>query len=426
MRLLPLILLALGLGLLPGRATAANNVEFGFQGRAFSAGQPITGSAWIKFALVNAGGTVSIWSNDETSVAGSQPAASIPITVSNGVFDVMVGDGGLGMQPINGALFNGRSDLRLRIWLSDGVNGFQQLTPDRRIPNAELIGLRRSTENLTVYVNAATGNDANSGLAGNRAKRTIQAAVDMIPRTIGAGNARIDVANGIYRESVRLEGILVENGATFTLEGDEASTVSATSDPGVRITGTDNDTTHARVRQRGISINGCSGLRIVGFRVDYCTGFGVSVEGSVVALEKIKTTHNVVHGTQLIDCANSSLRQFWSLNNNNDGIRVIATNNLAVENCGAQSNGGNGLHIEQNSYALFSGLGNFSSNASAGIRLSGHSGATLVTGFSGTCNSNGNYGMNVNLQSFTTGTGSVTGTGNAGGATIYANGSAAY
>jgi hypothetical protein len=86
----------------------------------------------FKFALVNTDGTTTYWSNDGTSVDGSEPQASVAIPVSGGLYAVLLGNTAQqGMGAIDPALFVQHSDAKLRVWFSDGVNGFQQLSPDR-------------------------------------------------------------------------------------------------------------------------------------------------------------------------------------------------------------------------------------------------------------------------------------------------------
>ena len=66
------------------------------------------------------------------------------------------------------------------------------------------IGILRA--NLTLYVNASSGNDSNDGLSSSKAKKTIQAAVDAIPKNLGVSSAFINVAAGTYNESVIISG----------------------------------------------------------------------------------------------------------------------------------------------------------------------------------------------------------------------------
>jgi hypothetical protein len=90
-------------------------------------GQPFNGPAEFKFAFVNHDATLSYWSNDGTSVAGSAPAAFVALPVSDGLFNIQLGDTTLGMQALPPSVF-ANSGVFLRIW----VNG-EQLTPDRQV-----------------------------------------------------------------------------------------------------------------------------------------------------------------------------------------------------------------------------------------------------------------------------------------------------
>ncbi len=104
-----------------------------YQGRLAFGGTDFDGPARFKFAFVNSGGGVTFWSNDNSSSGGAEPAQFVPLTVSQGLFAVMLGDTRLtNMLPIPTAVFT-NSDVRLRLWVSTGTNGFQLLAPDQRI-----------------------------------------------------------------------------------------------------------------------------------------------------------------------------------------------------------------------------------------------------------------------------------------------------
>lgn len=73
------------------------------------------------------------WSNDGTSSSGGQPVASVPLTVTKGLYSVLLGDTTLpNMTALSARLFTNPVVL-LRVWFSDGTNGFQQLAPDERL-----------------------------------------------------------------------------------------------------------------------------------------------------------------------------------------------------------------------------------------------------------------------------------------------------
>ena len=95
-------------------------------------GEAFDGNGLFKFALVNTDGTTTYWSNDGTSVDGSEPQVSVSVSVNGGLYSILLGNSAQqGMGAIDPAVFVQHTDAKLRVWFSDGVNGFQQLSPDR-------------------------------------------------------------------------------------------------------------------------------------------------------------------------------------------------------------------------------------------------------------------------------------------------------
>ena len=96
-------------------------------------GQPFDGQGLFKFALLNADGNESLWSNDgyqrervrnrRTRSAYRSTAACTPCCWATPQWREWVG--------LIHRLFAQHGDAALRVWFSDGVNGFQQLSPDR-------------------------------------------------------------------------------------------------------------------------------------------------------------------------------------------------------------------------------------------------------------------------------------------------------
>ncbi|OUW40051.1 MAG: hypothetical protein CBD35_02000, partial [Verrucomicrobia bacterium TMED175] len=103
-----------------------------YAGQVAVKGEAFDGNGLFKFALVNDNGTTTYWSNDGTSVNGSEPQASVAVAVNGGLYSILLGNTAQqGMGAIDPAVFVQHTDAKLRVWFSDGVNGFQQLTPDR-------------------------------------------------------------------------------------------------------------------------------------------------------------------------------------------------------------------------------------------------------------------------------------------------------
>lgn len=144
MNLIHLSVSALGCLFLSGsllKAERPNNaVTLSYQGRVVVSNGNFTGTGHFKFAIVNDPGSTTFWSNDGTSSAGSEPGAAVDVAVSKGLFSVRLGDDEsyVNMTYIPSSAFNSvsGSGRHLRIWFNDGLNGFQQLTPDQPIERA--------------------------------------------------------------------------------------------------------------------------------------------------------------------------------------------------------------------------------------------------------------------------------------------------
>jgi hypothetical protein len=127
------VLIAAILSFSPGMLFAQVPSLINYQGRIAVGGTNYDGTGQFKFALVSSNGAATFWSNDGTSVAGSEPAIGVGLTVTKGLYSVLLGNAALpGMMLIPTPVFT-NSDVNLRIWFNDGTNGFQLLSPDQRI-----------------------------------------------------------------------------------------------------------------------------------------------------------------------------------------------------------------------------------------------------------------------------------------------------
>ena len=126
---LGLLLTVLAAATLPAQVPQLIN----YQGRLTVGGANFTGTGQFKFALVNTNGSTSYWSNDGSSVAGSEPTAAVSLSVGNGVYSLLLGDTSLTNMTAVPATVFANSDVRLRVWFNDGVHSSQLLTPDQRI-----------------------------------------------------------------------------------------------------------------------------------------------------------------------------------------------------------------------------------------------------------------------------------------------------
>lgn len=141
-------------------------------------------------------------------------------------------------------------------------------------------GWTTTTAAMVLFVNATTGNDANDGLSPTTAKRSIQAAVDALPKVI-RHNVDIEIANGTYNHlgrtyatwnsgagggvGVTIDALHVEEGGTLRLVGNAANPTL------VRITGTGAATT----MNYGIYVRRTYNVQIEGIQVDHCSSTGL-------------------------------------------------------------------------------------------------------------------------------------------------------
>ena len=132
MKSIPILSLILGSVLsLVTLASAQVPQMINYQGRV-AVGDPAVnfdGTGLFKFALVDSSGSISDWSNDGTSTGGSEPTAAVSLTVTKGLYSVLLG---ANMTAIPSSVF-ANSEVHLRVWFDDGSNGSQLLTPDQRI-----------------------------------------------------------------------------------------------------------------------------------------------------------------------------------------------------------------------------------------------------------------------------------------------------
>ncbi|MEI7908111.1 MAG: hypothetical protein WCK77_00615, partial [Verrucomicrobiota bacterium] len=154
--------LALGLSAMAGVPQALNH-----QGRIAVNGVNFDGNGQFKFALVNADGTQSYWSNDGTSQAGAQPTAAVTLVVTKGLYAVSLGDGTLPNMtavPTSGV---DHADVRLRVWFNDGSNGFQLMTPDQRLAASPYALVAGTAGTATTATTAGSATNFSGSLLGD-------------------------------------------------------------------------------------------------------------------------------------------------------------------------------------------------------------------------------------------------------------------
>ena len=107
-----------------------------YQGRVSVSGVLFDGTGQFKFALVNADGSQTYWSNAPDGDANGEPDAAVPLAVAQGLYAAQLGDASLtNMAGLPASVFN-NSDVRLRVWFNDGTNGFHAISPNQRVTSA--------------------------------------------------------------------------------------------------------------------------------------------------------------------------------------------------------------------------------------------------------------------------------------------------
>ena len=122
--------LLLGLSLL---ASGQVPQMISYQGGVAIGGTNFQGQGHFKFVLLSHDGGQTLWSNDGSGSRGDEPRLSLALDVANGVYEVVLGDISLSnMTPIPAAVF-ANSNVRLRVWFSDGAHPFQPVSPDQPV-----------------------------------------------------------------------------------------------------------------------------------------------------------------------------------------------------------------------------------------------------------------------------------------------------
>ena len=170
-------------------------------------GKAFDGYGLFKFALVNTDGTTTYWSNDGTSVDGSEPGASVSVPVNGGLYSILLGNTAQqGMEAIDPAVFVQHTDAKLRVWFSDGVNGFQQLSPDRPFASVPY-AFSAVTAQIANSVNFANGSISKQMLA--------QDVLSDLNRPITRDMLSLEVRNDLNRT---LTGSQIENNSITTAQ----------------------------------------------------------------------------------------------------------------------------------------------------------------------------------------------------------------
>lgn len=166
---LSIVVILLVMATAPGAVSAAEPNEplagaptvVSYQGQVTISGTAFAGpTGYFKFAVVDQTGTTTYWSNDATSAGGGQPTDAVSLPVSQGLFNVLLGDTSLSnMTSLTAPVFSGTSRY-LRVWFSStgAAGSFTQLSPDRRVAAAPFALQAQEANNAAALGGYAAGN----------------------------------------------------------------------------------------------------------------------------------------------------------------------------------------------------------------------------------------------------------------------------
>ena len=188
-----------------------------YQGTVQVDGKPYAGTGYFKFAIVGSstGGAANFWSNDGT-VSG-EPGAAVALTVSKGLFDVLLGNTALaGMtQPLDETAF-AQTDTYLRVWFSKSASGpFQALEPNQRIASVPYALRAKYAENAPAGPQGPSGPIGPTGAAGAQGPTGPTGADSTVPGPIGpTGAAGVQGSTGPTGAASTVAGPIGPTGAT--------------------------------------------------------------------------------------------------------------------------------------------------------------------------------------------------------------------
>lgn len=109
--------------------------KINYQGYIKSNGSPYTGTGYFKFSIIDSptSPSTNYWTNDGSSPsAGSAPTSAVSTTVTDGVFNIILGNTSLtNMTTIGANIFADNQSTYLRVWFSEDGSSFTLLTSGR-------------------------------------------------------------------------------------------------------------------------------------------------------------------------------------------------------------------------------------------------------------------------------------------------------
>ncbi len=225
-----------------------------YQGRVVVGGTNFHGSGQFKFALVGGALPTSFWSNNGTSANGSEPSTAVNLPVVQGLYSVALGDASLpNMTAVPNWVFT-NSDVRLRIWFNDGVNGSQLLTPDQRVTSVGYAMMAANVLNGSITAEKLASGSVTADKIASGAVSVSQIASNSIDSVrladdIDLGSPSVDGRLDVFRTAAGTPGIsLIGNSSQISTFGSDGQEQTRLWGPGwgellLRDNTTDNSTT---------------------------------------------------------------------------------------------------------------------------------------------------------------------------------------
>jgi hypothetical protein len=388
-----------------------------YQGEVRVSGDPFTGTGYFKFAVVNAAGNTAYWSNDGTGAGGGEPTAAVQLAVSQGLFNVLLGDTTLGgmTQALTADVFS-QPDRYLRVWFSSDNVTFSQLTPDTRIAavpyalqaqeavDADTVDGLHASELGTHYQNVVVVAQSGGDYTG------VQAAIDSIADAAADNVYLVWVAPGVYSETVTMKPYVHLQGAgqkvtviwstaSSSAWPPDAATLVLASDTSLRDLTVSNygtgDVNTALLATAGMTrtlvadVTAWAAGSGVGNYANFVSGYGTGITlQQVTALAENGTNHNVGlvnQGGAAVVLRGGSFTgrggvNAWGILNANSATTLEAVDVTALGENGSDNNAG--LSNGNGAVAVLRG-GDFTghgSNDNFGLSNSGGAEATLRGG----------------------------------------------
>jgi len=159
----------------------------------------------------------TLWSNDGTGNSGDQPLLPVSVAVTEGFFTVRLGDTNLANMTAIGAAVFRQSDLKLRIWFSNGAESFAELSPPQALTPSPYAAHAQSASRLS-----------DQGVAGLRVEAVPAATVffqELV--NIVAGSPSNSVGAGVHGATISGGGAGFYNAIGLPIPNVPANSVTA-------------------------------------------------------------------------------------------------------------------------------------------------------------------------------------------------------